>query len=727
MHSTPARKTQGSQNEFQPLGEEIFLPIVDKNKVPMVHSDHNYSLDSKTNKLGQSSGKFIDLGDKHSMSTDYPEQSLVDAGRSINSEQQSAALVDYPALDGADRMDQLQSNIVDGNNEPERQISDDSHSSGTEEIDVDNCVSDGFGEAEQNEDPENLDDGQRILPSDDGVIACEQTEDGKCAEDVQKILPTEDGYIADLNKTIDPDMTIDPNATIDAMAAEEGNEIKNNDAEEDLHDQRHGETNSENVIEDTEKGSTPKRRRLGIFGPKCKRQKVSVKLQDLSVDLAMPLNKDDVFNVQKEQESEENFIVQYCCNKCQQRTFTIEGYETHLLHAHQIRNADKYPPTLLWKTFKSPESLHLDSVSSSNNDSQENIEKESENEETRMDTVTEEPTSPNNDDIDNPDESEIEQGEKNTEENAEQNEDQSSKEDVADNPEKSSNETTESAEPALMDSIQSEPLMFPHFSEQFQNHPDKPTVQCPECPQKFFYEGGLRHHLETHKSTRDKPIFQCPECPNVFYYQSGLDHHYETHVHQKRRESGLYSDEENNRTTIDPVPKGNKGRGKKRTIAENTGEDVVTKHEKKSVDSAIEAEKDLQSLNSTENGDAKKESMNSASKPKRKRGQGRPRKSNPLPRRHRGKEIKTESDLNTSEDSERQRDIEQGIAALERLKQKKKDHEAAIFASLRTKHQLRSGCDLNKTDRNEENADKETTNNKTTEQPDEDKSKQGSR
>ena len=346
----------------------------------------------------------------------------------------------------------------------------------------------------------------------------------------------------------------------------------------------------------------------------------------------MPLNKDDVFNVQKEKESEENFIVQYCCNKCQQKTFTIESYETHLLHANQIRNADKYPPTLLRKTFKSPESLHLDSVSSSNNDSQENIQKESENEETRMDAVTEEPTSPNNDDIDNPDESEIEQGKINTEENAEQNEDQSLKEDVADNPEKLNNETTESAEPALMDSSQSEPLMFPHFSEQFQNHPDKPTVQCPECPQKFFYEGGLRHYLETHKSTRDKPTFQCPECPNVFYYQSGLDHHYETHVRQKRRESGLYSDEENNRNTIDPVPKGNKGRGKKRTIAENTGEDVVTNPEKKSVDSAIEAEKALQSVNSTENRDAKKESMNSASKPKPKRGRGRPRKSNPLPR-----------------------------------------------------------------------------------------------
>ena len=65
------------------------------------------------------------------MSTEYPENSVVDAIRSINSEEESAALVDYPALDGKDGMDQLQSNIVDGNSEPERNKSDDGHSSGT--------------------------------------------------------------------------------------------------------------------------------------------------------------------------------------------------------------------------------------------------------------------------------------------------------------------------------------------------------------------------------------------------------------------------------------------------------------------------------------------------------------------------------------------------------------------------------------------------------------------
>ena len=107
MHSTPVRKNQGSQNHFQTLGEELFSPIVHKDKVKSVHSDHNYSLDCKTNKLGDSSEEFTDLGDKQSMSTEYPENSAVDAIRSINSEEESAALVDYPALDRTDGMDQL--------------------------------------------------------------------------------------------------------------------------------------------------------------------------------------------------------------------------------------------------------------------------------------------------------------------------------------------------------------------------------------------------------------------------------------------------------------------------------------------------------------------------------------------------------------------------------------------------------------------------------------------
>ena len=686
MHSTPVRKSQGSQNDFQPLGEELFSPIVHKDKVKSVHSDHNYSLDCKTNKLGDSSEEFTDLGDKQSMSTEYPENSVVDAIRSINSEEESAALVDYPALDGTDGMDQLQSNIVDGNSEPERNKSDDGHSSGTEEIDVDNCDIDGVNLSDKEEDVEKLEDGQRILPSENGELS-------------------------------DPDETIDPDATIDPTVNAEPKITKNLVVQEDVHDQRHGETNSENVIEDTENGSTPKRRRLGIFGLKFKRQKLSVNLQDVSVDLAMPLNKDDVLKLQKEQESEENFIVQYCCNKCQKRTFTREGYETHLLHAHQIRNADKYPPTLLRKTFKSPESLHVNSVSSADNEYEENIEKESENEETGMDAVTEEPTSPNNDDIDNPNDSEIEQGEITTEENAENKDDESSKEDVPDNPENSINETTESAEHALMDSSQSEPLMYPHFSE----HPDEPTVQCPECPQKFFYEGGLKHHLETHNSTRDKPTIQCPECEEKFFYQSGLDHHYQSHVRQKRRESGLYSEEETAMNVTEPIQTEDKPTGKKRPKAGTSAKKVAAKKGRKTVNSDVETENENDSINSVRTCSSAydNKSINSDSKGKKKRGRGRPRQAGKLPRRYKGKLIKNSADLNTSEDTERQQDMKEGLAALERLRQKKKDEEAAIFASLKREYNLRSGRDVSKTEKI-----KETLDLKKKEKPKEDNSNQ---
>ena len=516
-------------------------------------------------------------------------------------------------------------------------------------------------------------------------------------EDSQRILPSENGELSDPDETIDPDATIDP--TVNA----EPKITKNLVVQEDVHDQRHGETNSENVIEDTENGSTQKRRRLGIFGPKFKRQKLSVKLQDVSVDLAMPLNKDDVLKLQKEQESEDNFIVQYCCNKCQKRTFTRAGYETHLLHAHQIRNADKYPPTLLRKTFKSPESLHVNSVNSADNEYEENIEKESENEETGMDAVTEEPTSPNNDDIDNPNNSEIEQGEITTEENAENKDDESSKEDVPDNPENSINETTESAEHALMDSSQSEPLMYPHFSE----HPDEPTVQCPECPQKFFYEGSLKHHLETHDSTRDKQTIQCPECEETFFYQAGLDHHYNSHVRQKHRESGLYSEEETAMNVTEPIQTEVKPTGKKRPKVGTSAKKVAAKKGRKTVNSDVETENENDSINSVRTCSSAYEnkSINSDSKGKKKRGRGRPRQAGKLPRRYKGKLIKNSADLNTSEDTERQHDMKEGLAALERLKQKKKDEEAAIFASLKREYNLQSCRDVSKTEKIKETLD----------------------
>ena len=173
------------------------------------------------------------------------------------------------------------------------------------------------------------------------------------------------------------------------------------------------ENNTENVIADSIEEETPKRRRLGIFGPKFKRQKVSVKLQDISVDLAMPLNQESVLNVKKADESQDNYIVQYCCDKCQQRTFTLEGYETHLFHAHQIRNVDKYPPTMIRKTYKSPESLHLESVTSDQNTSNDQTQQSQEEEDLNGDQNNNRTERENNSNEENDEDSEEGNGNEN--------------------------------------------------------------------------------------------------------------------------------------------------------------------------------------------------------------------------------------------------------------------------------------------------------------------------
>ena len=49
--------------------------------------------------------------------------------------------------------------------------------------------------------------------------------------------------------------------------------------------------------------------------------------------------------------------------------------------------------------------------------------------------------------------------------------------------------------------------------------------------------------------------------------------------------------------------------------------------------------------------------------------------------------------------------MKDGLAALERLKQKKKDEEAAIFASLKREYNLRSCRDVSKTEKIKETLD----------------------
>ena len=53
---------------------------------------------------------------------------------------------------------------------------------------------------------------------------------------------------------------------------------------------------------------------------------------------------------------------------------------------------------------------------------------------------------------------------------------------------------------------------------------------------------------------KDELTVQCPECPTKFYYKSGLKHHYETHVRQQEREKNLYNcDDDDNHDNPLPV------------------------------------------------------------------------------------------------------------------------------------------------------------------------------
>ena len=93
---------------------------------------------------------------------------------------------------------------------------------------------------------------------------------------------------------------------------------------------------SENVIASSQELVHPVRMRLGLRGPKANTSKVTVRICDLNIDLATPLEKNQVFPVQTDDESKDTSIIQYCCNKCPQRLYTADGYETHMFHAHRI-------------------------------------------------------------------------------------------------------------------------------------------------------------------------------------------------------------------------------------------------------------------------------------------------------------------------------------------------------------------------------------------------------
>ena len=135
-------------------------------------------------------------------------------------------------------------------------------------------------------------------------------------------------------------------------------------------------------------------------------------------------------------------------------------------------------------------------------------------------------------------------------------------------------------------------------------------------------------------------MVQCPECPVKFVYKSGLKHHYETHVRQQEREKNLYNcdDNDNHDNLLPTSGTQDLSRGKQKRKSSDVPKDTVNpKNPRKSI-------------NSDKEGKTKKR---------------RKRRMTKLPKRHHGKLIHTASDMNTFEDMKRHRDMAEGNAVLE--------------------------------------------------------------
>ena len=58
----------------------------------------------------------------------------------------------------------------------------------------------------------------------------------------------------------------------------------------------------------------------------------------------------------------------------------------------------------------------------------------------------------------------------------------------------------------------------------------KLTVQCLQCPKKFFSQKNLINHKYIHS---EEKLFPCDKCNSSFKRRSGLNSHLKTHLEEK--------------------------------------------------------------------------------------------------------------------------------------------------------------------------------------------------
>ena len=258
--------------------------------------------------------------------------------------------------------------------------------------------------------------------------------------------------------------------------------------------ERKKQTESENVIGSSQEIVQPIRMHLGLRGPKACTSKVNVRMRDLNIDLATPLEKNQVFIIQTDDETKDTSIVQYCCNKCQQRLYTADGYETHMFHAHKIRNIEKYQTTIIKKSYRSPESLHLDIENSLSEDDADHKDESTKD----SSSMSAHNATGGTDNPDIPDEEHENQNDMQGEKKKINEKDDTASDEMNQGSKSAANESTDTATNSYLGASDSQPLLSLQNLSMTMYQKDEPTVQCPECPQKFVYRTGMKRHYETH-------------------------------------------------------------------------------------------------------------------------------------------------------------------------------------------------------------------------------------
>ena len=101
FHSTPLRNACDPNVGFANVTGEMLSPIPKSKKIQSIHNDHNYSSELNETESGDRviASNELDVKDK-SMSTDYPEEFMVENNETINSEVDAGLLSNHPQFQG---------------------------------------------------------------------------------------------------------------------------------------------------------------------------------------------------------------------------------------------------------------------------------------------------------------------------------------------------------------------------------------------------------------------------------------------------------------------------------------------------------------------------------------------------------------------------------------------------------------------------------------------------